>query len=386
MSWICLFHMLFQICIFLCWTVQLMFALYSAVRHIWPLNLQVIANLSVFVEQHDLEFFIRIIFRINKREVRWNKLEQLWRIHRLICHNRVFSRTNGEHDRLLIVFLLLEHSWVGNATVGPGWQIHSASGKQELGLLSSSLTCIIVLLKYFYSMLRSKILLRVSAHIKRMLTCLYHRCGNLYHDNNIHAVNWPQISSSNDIYIIRFITKPCSTACLGRKDDHVSSWILTDCLSVHCTLACFSSLWMLPACKDLFPMEHLCNLHCLYASVPPLSMYMQEHPSTVCILCAFTALLSPRINVIARLSVPLSLFNTTVSILQLGKQTAFHPSSKMKLRLQFVEIVRISHHLCSHPPPSAFAYSPCPRCFPPTPQSKSYCSVGGPSVSVCILD
>lgn len=73
---------------------------------------------------------------------------------------------------------------------------------------------------------------------------------------------------------------------------------------------------MLPASKDLFPMQCLCNLHWLYASVPPLSMYMQEHPSSVCIPSAFTALLSLEINVIARLSVLLDppYFNTLVSV------------------------------------------------------------------------
>lgn len=75
---------------------------------------------------------------------------------------------------------------------------------------------------------------------------------------------------------------------------------------LRCNLARFSFLWLLPASKDLFPMQCLCNLDWLYASVPPLSMYMQEHPSSVCILSASTAPLSLRINVIAQLSVSLT--------------------------------------------------------------------------------
>lgn len=59
--------------------------------------------------------------------------------------------------------------------------------------------------------------------------------------------------------------------------------------------------------------------------LPPLSMYMQEHPSSVCFLCAP---LSQRINVITCLRVSLTLryfFNTPVSGSVAAKQTFSSP-------------------------------------------------------------
>lgn len=127
---------------------------------------------------------------------------------------------------------------------------------------------------------------------------------------------------------------------------------------------CVCFLWMLPVSRDLFPVQCLCNLHWLYASVPPLSMYMQEHPSSVCILSALTAPLSLRINVIAQLSVSLRcsppfFFNTAVSIspLQQDKKRVvlfnLHFIFELKLRfwLRDAEPVKTSCHLHSPPPP-----------------------------------
>lgn len=103
-------------------------------------------------------------------------------------------------------------------------------------------------------------------------------------------------------------------------------------------------------------------------------MYMQEHPCSVCILSAFTAPLSLRINVTAWLSVPLGstlLYHSTV---QICCSRANMKDSSLQSPLHFgikyrwgSELLRISTRLCTHPPPRPSLTPQILISFHPTP-------------------